>query len=393
VTAERRPPAWLPWMLCCFSLGLMFAGVGLRIAFPEEADGGVFDTVVHIPGYALVPLVGALIAASLPTNPYGWLWSALGLLYGVLVLGDGLRRIGAVPGWLAAALIGGTFLSSLCVLVFILLLFPTGRLPGPAWRWPARAAVLLTGAGLLVLPFVLNEVDSVRPAPAAVGGRAGRVLAALIQGGINAMFLLVVLAAVSLLVRFRRAAPVERQQLKWFVLAAVFAAATVMADVLGAPVSGPVWAVVDAVSFALLPLAVGIAVLRYRLYDIDRIISRTVSYGLLTAALIGLYLLVVALLRPLLEPFTGSSTLAVAGSTLAVAAVFNPVRRRLQAAVDRRFDRARYDADRSVQAFAARLRTQVDLDEVTAGLRDTVVTTVAPTRVGVWLTVPSQGGR
>jgi MFS family permease len=391
VTAERRPPAWLPWMLCCFSLGLMFAGVGLRIAFPEEADGGVFDTVVHIPGYALVPLVGALIAARLPTNPYGWLWSALGLLYGVLVLGDGLRRIGAVPGWLAAALIGGTFLISLCVLLFILLLFPTGRLPGPAWRWPARAAVLLTGAGLLVLPFVLNAVDSVRPVPA-VGGRAGRVLAALLQGGITAMFLLIVLAAVSLLVRFRRAGPVERQQLKWFVLAAVFAAATVMADVLGAPVSGPVWAVVDAVSFALLPVAVGIAVLRYRLYDIDRIISRTVSYGLLTAALIGLYLLVVALLRPLLEPLTGNSSLAVAGSTLAVAAVFNPVRRRLQAVVDRRFDRARYDAARAVQAFAARLRTQVDLDEVTAGLRDTVVTTVAPTRVAVWLRVPSGTG-
>jgi len=114
-----------------------------------------------------------------------------------------------------------------------------------------------------------------------------------------------------------------------------------------------------------------------------------VSYGLLTAVLVGFYLLVVALLRPLLEPLTGSSALAVAGSTLAVAAVFNPARRRLQVAVDRRFDRARYDAARAVDAFAARLREQVDLDEVTAGLRDTVVATVAPTRVAVWLRVPS----
>jgi hypothetical protein len=115
-----------------------------------------------------------------------------------------------------------------------------------------------------------------------------------------------------------------------------------------------------------------------------------VSYGLLTAGLVGLYLLVVALLRPLLEPVTGSSSLAVAGSTLAVAAVFNPARRRLQAAVDRRFDRARYDADRAVQAFAARLRTQVDLNEVAAGLHDTVVATVAPTRFSLWLRdVPS----
>ena len=147
---------------------------------------------------------------------------------------------------------------------------------------------------------------------------------------------------------------------------------------------------VSSVGRALLPVAVGVAMLRYRLFEIDRIVSRTVSYGLLTAGLVGLYLLVVALLRPLLEPLTGNTSLAVAASTLAVAAVFNPARRRLQAAVDRRFDRARYDADRAVQAFAARLRTQVDLDEVTAGLSDTVVATVAPTRFSLWLRdVPS----
>jgi hypothetical protein len=392
MTAERRPPSWLPWVLCWISLGFLLSGAGLRIAFPEEADGGVFDTVVHLPGYALVPLVGALIAARLPTNPYGWLWCALGFLYGVLVLDEGLRRIGAVTGWLAAALIGAPFLLSLCLLVLLLLLFPTGRLPGPAWRWLPRAAVLVTGVGLFVLPFGLNNVQGVRPAPWGVGGRAGRVVAAVLQAGITAMFVLVVLAAVSLLVRFRRAGPVERQQLKWFVLAAVLASATLVADVAGLSVSGPVWAVVDALSLALLPIAVGIAVLRYRLYEINRIVSRTVSYGLLSAGLIALYLLVVAVLRPVLEPLTGSSSLAVAASTLAVAAVFNPARRRLQAVVDRRFDRARYDAARAVQAFAARLRTQVDLDEVTEGLRDTVAATVAPTRVAVWLRVPSGTG-
>jgi hypothetical protein len=130
--------------------------------------------------------------------------------------------------------------------------------------------------------------------------------------------------------------------------------------------------------------------LRYRLYDIDRIVSRTVSYGLLTAGLIGLYLLVVALLRTLLEPLTGSSALAVAGSTLAVAAAFNPARTRLQAVVDRRFDRARYDAVRAVDRFAARLRDQVDLDQITTGLCDTVNATVAPGRVAVWLRSPGR---
>src|SRR5215218_1185309 len=182
-------------MLCWLSLAFLVAGVGLRIAFPEEEDGGVFDTVVHLPGYALVPLVGALIAARLPANLYGWLWCALGFLYGVLVLADGLRRIGALPGWLAAWLIGAPFLVSLCLLVLLLLLFPTGRLPDRRWRGLAWAAVLVTGVGLLVLPLALDGVDSVRPAPWAVGGRAGRVLAALIQIGITSMFLLVVLAA------------------------------------------------------------------------------------------------------------------------------------------------------------------------------------------------------
>jgi hypothetical protein len=162
-------------------------------------------------------------------------------------------------------------------------------------------------------------------------------------------------------------------------------------DVFGWVPEGLINTVVFAVGFALLPVAVGIAVLRYRLYEIDRIVSRTVSYGLLSAGLIGLYLLVVALLRPLLEPLTGSSSLAVAASTLAVAAVFNPARRRLQAAVDRRFDRAHYDAAQAVEAFTARLRTQVDLDEITAGLRDTVTATVAPGRVAVWLRPADRG--
>jgi hypothetical protein len=310
----------------------------------------------------------------------------------VLALGDGLRRTQSVPSWLVAAVIGTCFLTSLCLLVFILLLFPTGRLPGRLWRWPARAAVLVVAADLLVLPFALSAVGTVQPTPWAVGGRVGDVLAALLQGGLMAMFLFVVLAAVSVLLRFRRAGPVERQQLKWFLLAAGLASVTVVSNVFGVPVDPRLWAILDAVSFALLPTAVGIAVLRYRLFEIDRIVSRTVSYGLLTAGLIGLYLLVVALLRPLLEPLTGNSSLAVAGSTLAVAAAFNPGRRRLQTVVDRRFDRARYDARRTVDAFATRLRNQVDLDEVTAGLCDTVAATVAPTLMAVWLRVPSGMG-
>jgi hypothetical protein len=378
-----------PWVLCWISLGLLLSGVGLRIALPEANDDGLLYAALNVLEFALVPLVGALIASRLPANPYGWLWCALGLAFGVQLVSDGLLRYGAIPGWLSGTLIGVGFASGLCLLVFVLLLFPTGRLPGRHWRWLAVAAVGTAAINILLLPFAPSAPEGAEPSPWAARGSVGNMLAGLLEHVVQASFLLIVVAAGSVLVRFRRAEAVERQQLKWFVLAAVLASATVVADVARLPVSGPVWSVVDALSFALLPVAVAIAVLRYRLYEIDRIVSRTVSYGLLTAALIGLYLVVVALLRPVLEPLTGSSSLAVAASTLAVAAVFNPARRRLQAAVDRRFDRARYDAARAVQAFAARLRTQVDLDEVTEGLRDTVAATVAPTRVAVWLRVPS----
>jgi hypothetical protein len=398
VPGERHPPSWLPWGLCWISLALLLAGTGLSIAFPQESDDGALLAVINVLGIALIPLVGALIAARMPTNPYGWLWCVGGLTFGVVAFSGGLGRAGAVPSWLAGTVAAAAFATGICTLVFVLLLFPTGRLPGRSWRWVARVAVLVTAVNLVVLPFApiaasaASGEQSTEGGPWAVGGHAGDLLDQLFGRGIQAMFLLIVVAAGSVLVRFRRAGQIERQQLKWFLLGAALAAATTGLDVLGFVDGSPVWAYVDALTSPLLPAAIGIAVLRYRLYDIDRIVSRTVSYGLLTAALIGVYLLVVALLRPLLEPVTGSSTLAVAGSTLAVAAAFNPARRRLQATVDRRFDRARYDARRAVDAFAHRLRNQVDLDEVTGGLRETVVATVAPTRVAVWLRAPSRSG-
>jgi hypothetical protein len=231
--------------------------------------------------------------------------------------------------------------------------------------------------------------DPTALSPWALQGEAGRILNRIAEGLLYGLFGAVLLAMLSLMLRFHRAGPTERRQLTWFLYATIVNALLLIFDAALGLLPSLVSAVVSAVAFALLPVAVGVAMLRYRLYEIDRIVSRTVSYGLLSAALIGLYLLVVALLRPLLEPLTGSSALAVAGSTLAVAAVFSPARRRLQAAVDRRFDRARYDAARAVDAFAARLRDQVDLDEITASLCDTVAATVAPGRVAVWLRTPT----
>jgi len=331
----------------------------VRIALPATGDDEVLYALAGAVGPLLFPPVGALIAARLPANPYGWLLCGLGLPLAVVVVADGLARTGRAAPWITWLLFGVGFAAIQCLLVLLLLLFPTGRLPGPAWRWLARAAVVVAVGVVLVVPFAPSTGGLGEPTPWAVGRAAGDVLVGFLGGARVAFFIILSLSAVSVLVRFRRAGPVERQQLKWFLLAAGLAAVTIVVGQIGVPVSPRLWALIDAVSLALLPVSVGVAVLRYRLYEIDRIVSRTVSYGLLTAGLVGLYLLAVALLRPLLEPLTGSSALAVAGSTLAVAGGFNPARRRLQAAGDRRFDRARYDAAQAVEAVTPRRRKPV----------------------------------
>jgi hypothetical protein len=385
-----------PWVLCGTALAMLGLSIWLRWLFPDlrpSEQGDWLEGAISSLGFAGIPVVGALIASRLPANPIGWLWCATGLAYAIPEVARPLVRVAGGPLWLAwVAEIWG-FVSLLGLFVFVFLLFPTGRLSSHGWRWVARAAV--TSVVLLVLagPFTHNPDDPAAVTPWALRGAAGRNLGTATEGGVFVLFGLILAAMLSLILRFRGAGPVERRQLTWFLYATVVNAALLVLDVLGVVAPGLLDTAMSAASFALLPVAVGVAMLRYRLYEIDRIVSRTVSYGLLSAALIGLYLLVVALLRPLLEPLTGSSALAVAGSTLVVAAVFNPARRRLQAAVDRRFDRARYDAGRAVQDFATRLRSEVDLDEITAGLRDTVVDTVAPSRVAVWLRVRAEPGR
>jgi hypothetical protein len=383
----------LPWLLCTLSLALFLVANWVRwILRDDTPDDHVewLEGIIGALGFAGIPVVGALIAARLPANPYGWVWCAAGLAYASSEATGSLVRLldGSVQAnWLLEA---WGFVSFIGLLVFVFLLFPSGRLPGSRWRWPARAAVTGTVLLLLLVPFMTDPADPAQTGPWALPGVAGQYVGRAALVVLYGMFGLVLLAMASLLVRFRRAGPVERRQLTWFLYATVVNGVLIVFDVvLGVLPVNLVTTVVSAAGFALLPVAVGVAVLRYRLYEIDRIVSRTVSYTMLSAGLVGLYLVVVAVLRPLLEPLTGSSALAVAGSTLAVAAVFNPARRRLQAAVDRRFDRARYDAARAVDAFAARLRVQVDLDEITAGLRDTVTVTVAPTRVGIWLTGPT----
>ena len=387
-------PGWVevrraaPWTLCAIAVGLLLLGGWLRWALPEEAlhDGvSWLDGTVEALGFVGIPVVGALIASRLPASPLGWIWCAIGLAYALSTAARPIVVAIGAPLWAAWLLEGWGFVSLIGLFAFGFLLFPTGRLPTRRWRWMARAAAVTWVLLLVAAPFLSNDGDTTAAGPWALQGSAGRRLEDAVNTGVYVMFLLIFAAMTSLVLRFRRAGPVERRQLTWFVYATVVNAVVLVPEVFDLLPSTLFWTAVGAVTFAFLPVAVGVAVFRYRLFDIDRIVSRTVSYGLLTAGLVALYLLVVAVLRPLLEPMTGSSSLAVAGSTLAVAAAFNPARRRLQTAVDQRFDRARYDAARAVEAFAARLRNQVDLDEITDSLCETLTATVAPGRVAVWL--------
>jgi hypothetical protein len=375
-------------VLCAVALGVIGLGAWASWAVGEEP---LSEDAVSL-GLAGVPVVGALIAARMPANPYGWVWCGVGLAF---ASADGARpivRLSGGPAWLAWLLEVFGWVPFLGLMTLVFLLFPTGRLPSSRWRWLGRAAVVVPTLVVLVGLVAPNLDDPSQSTPWALRGTAGHAADLVLLVGVYVLFGLVLVAITSLVPRFRRADAVERLQLTWFLYAAGAYAVLFALNAFGVALPSQLDGVVYGIGFALLPVSVGIAVLRYRLYDIDRIVSRTVSYGVLTAALVALYLLVVALLRPLLEPLTGSSSLAVAASTLAVAAVFNPARRRLQAAVDRRFDRARYDAARAVDGFAARLRDQVDLDEVTTRLRDTVTATVAPTRVAVWLREPARHG-
>jgi hypothetical protein len=381
-------------VLCAVSLGLMIVSGWLRWLVYDEGPTGDVDWLegaIGALGFAGLSVVGALVASRLPDNPNGWLWCAAGLTYAISDFSRPLAGAVGWPSWTAWSLGAWGFVVLLALLVFVFLLFPTGRLPGHHWRWLAAATVtdaLLLTVAVLLIP---DPDDPTAVSPWALQGEAARIVNRIGESLLYAMFGAVLLAMLSLVLRFRRAGPTERRQLTWFLYATIVNAVLIIFDGLLGLLPLLISQVLSAVGFALLPVAVGVAMLRYRLYEIDRIVSRTVSYGLLSAALVGLYLLVVTLLRPLLEPLTGSSALAVAASTLAVAAVFNPARRRLQAAVDRRFDRARYDAGRAVDAFAARLRDQVDLDEITASLCDTVAATVAPGRVAVWLRPADRG--
>lgn len=338
--------------------------------------------------------VGAVVASRRPRHPVGWL---LLLTFGVLgnasfvVAGYAdyglLVRPGTLPAaWLVARYFPATAATAFACLGFVLLLTPTGSLPSPRWRWWAIPTVAITAGLLLTVALApgQGQIYLEPKSPFDLHDYHGALLVAY-QVAYGIILLAVAVAAASLVVRFRRASGIERQQLRWVALGAALIAlllvvmmAAVAIGVPGTPDPG----LVGTAALAILMLGIGAATLRYRLYDLDRIISRTLSYGLLTLLLAGGYAAVVLALGQ----FVGrQSSLVVALATLAVAALFRPARRRVQDLVDRRFNRRRYDAARTIETFAARVRQQVDLDSLTAELLTVVERTMQPTQASLWM--------
>jgi hypothetical protein len=335
-----------------------------------------------------------VLASRRPRHPVGWLLLGLGVSMaagGVASLypAYGLQaRPGALP---AAAYVALYYpfnaMASLACLSLVLLLTPTGSLPSPSprgRRWVWGTVMVPVGCVLVVTlaPKPSGSPDQAVPNPLDLHVFGGVVLVAN-QVALAASIIGVVVAAASLVVRFRRAHGTEREQLRWVALAAALVAPVAVA-VLAAIATGAFFpaGVAASLCLAVLPVAIGAAILRYRLYDLDRIISRTLAYGLLTVLLGGGYAAVVLGLGQL---FGRDSSLVVAGATLAVAAAFQPARRRVQRAVDRRFNRRRYDAAQTIAAFSARLRQQVDLDTLTGELLGVVEQTMQPAGVSLWL--------
>jgi hypothetical protein len=382
--------AWLLWLatMACCAAGLV---VTLFVTRPLTAgvlvEGAAFALAFPL-GYATIGLVMALRR---PANPIGWLFAASGLAWSVTIPFDPwvtqlildhrplplAAQVGALVGefnWSPAIAFGITLPA---------LLVPDGRLRSPRWRPVVAAAVAGPVLGMLgssFLPGKLEETVVPIDNPFGRTGVVGTVAAVVGFTGLGLWFISMLAALVSLVLRFRASRGTERQQLRWVVAGATGAVAGLVVGIAGVELTYP--------AVLCLPVGVAVAVLRYRLWDLDRLVSRTVTYALVTALLIVPYLLIL----PAATRLAGNSgSLAVAAATLAAAALFQPLRRRVQDLVDRRFNRRRYDAARTVDAFAVRLRDQVDLTALHAELLGVVDQTMQPTQASLWLRPPAVG--
>lgn len=389
--SRPRAGARSSMVMLALAATVLLAGAGLWL---RALVGPVWPSILAdwSLGSALLALsaggVGALLVIRVPRNVVGWLFLAEGLLSGIvfvlrqyttLVLAGGGDAAAVWTAWAFAWVIP----LNMTTLSLLLLLFPFGHVPSPRWR-PVVVVICVVGiaaaAAAMFSPYVQDQTPFAQLTNPAVllEGEAGltavRVTSETILLGLLA-------AVVGLIVRVRRSRGAERQQMKWFLYAAVVAVVTF---IIGFWVP-PLFVVATLLALPGVPVAAAVAILRYRLYEIDRVINRTVVYSAATAVLAVAYLLTVTGLRVLTEPITGDTALAVAASTLAVAALFQPVRTRTQRAVDRRFNRARYDASATIEHVRQRLRDEVDLESLRSELIGVICATMQPATTTLWL--------
>jgi hypothetical protein len=345
---------------------LAYATVGLLLSW--RSGGGRIGWIL---------LVGAATFAAVP---FGY------IVGGTMVLRDPFDPVSNVLFLVGPASFA---LGYSLILPVVALTFPDGRLPAPTWRLPVGAALAAVAAATTLTalrPGQIAEFTGTNPLgvdalPAWLSSLAGPL------SGVG-IVLISILGIGAVVTRYRRGSRIERQQLRWFVAAVLLAVVPITVAPLTSGLGGPAWLLLAEFGLLLVPVAIGIAVTRYRLYEIDRLLSRGLSWAVLSGLLVAVYAGAVLVLQSLLGGVTQGETLAVAGSTLLAAALFQPLRRRIQAVVDHRFNRARYDAERTAIDFAERLRDEVDLVSLSDGIAIVVDTALRPTTIGVWIRKP-----
>lgn len=385
-----------PWVIS----GIVVASLVGAALMPDEdwpsVQIGIVGSVV-----VLTASLGALAVARRQGNAIGWLLLGVATLVapGMLATQYANRALVDAPGSLPGGTVAAWFQAWLWIPLIaafplLLLLFPTGHPPTRRWRPVGWAAVFMGAAFVVTTAFLPGPFETLPETHNPYGIAAVASLRPIVDAMTPLLLGAVITSVAAIVVRYRRSRGVERQQLKWFVYAAVAAVVLIAANPVANMFAGPgteaslggvlSW-LLPLLGVTMLPVAIGVSILRYKLYDIDRLISRTLAYAVLTAALVGVYGVVAVILPSLFLANDETPDVLIAAGTLAAAAAFGPLRRRVQSRVDHRFNRARYDAARTIDEFTARLREQVELDSLGTELESLISRTMQPRHVSLWL--------